>query len=49
MIKIPTLLLVAMAAALPAKADQPTQVEQLYLSQLQSWLDEGADPTTVQE
>jgi len=42
------LVLVISAVSL-AKADQPTEMEQLYLDQLQAWLDEGADPATVQE
>jgi hypothetical protein len=36
-------------AASLAQAEEPTTMEKLYLDQLQSWLDDGADPMTVQE
>jgi hypothetical protein len=49
MIKVVAALILAMMVASLARADQPTELEQLYLDQLQSWLDEGGDPMTAQE
>lgn len=49
MIKVLTVLLLVIAVSSLAKGDELTKMEQLYLDQLQAWLDESADPTTVRE
>ena len=49
MIKMLTVFLLAVPAASLAKAEDLTTMEKLYLDQLQSWLDDGAEPMTVQE